>query len=124
MDIEELREYCMQKTGVEECFPFDNDTLVFKVAGKMFLLIGLQNPVAFNAKCDPERAAVLREEYEEITPGYHMSKVHWNTVNMRGRLTVTQIKDLIDHSYEMVYQKLPKKVKDLLSNNHGLATEK
>jgi predicted DNA-binding protein (MmcQ/YjbR family) len=124
MDIEELREYCIQKMGVEECFPFDEDTLVFKVGGKMFLLTSLQNPVTFNAKCDPEKAAILREEYNEITPGYHMSKVHWNTVNMQGRLTLTQLRDLIDHSYELVYQKLPKKIKDSLITNYGLAIEK
>lgn len=124
MDIEELREYCILKTGVEECFPFDENTLVFKVGGKMFLLISLQNPFAFNAKCDPEKAAVLREEYDEITPGYHMSKVHWNTVNMQGRLTLPQLKDLIDHSYELVYQKLPQRIKNSLIRNYELAIEK
>ncbi|HEY0770711.1 MAG TPA: MmcQ/YjbR family DNA-binding protein [Sphingobacteriaceae bacterium] len=115
MDIETLREYCIQKSGVVESFPFGEDTLVFKVGGKMFLLISLQDPSTFNAKCDPERAATLREEYDEITPGYHMSKVHWNTINMKGRLTINQLRELIDHSYELVYQKLPKKIKEELN---------
>lgn len=112
MNIETLREYCIGKKGVEECFPFDNDTLVFKVGGKMFLLISLQNPTTFNAKCDPERAVALREEYDEVTPGFHMSKIHWNTVKIHGRLTEIQLNELIDHSYELVYQNLPKKIKE------------
>lgn len=112
MDIETLREYCLSKKGVTESLPFGPDTLVFKVGGKMFLLINLQNPESFNAKCDPERAVALREEFEEIVPGYHMSKVHWNTVSMTGRLTLMQLQELIDHSYVLVYEGLPKKVKD------------
>lgn len=111
MDIETLREYCLQKKGVTESFPFGPDTLVFKVGGKLFLLTNLENPVSFNAKCEPERAIALREEYEEIVPGYHMSKVHWNTVSMRGRLNNSLLKELIDHSYELVYQSLPKALK-------------
>lgn len=114
MNIETLREYCIQKRGVTESFPFGEDTLVFKVGEKMFLLISLQNPVSFNAKCDTEKAVALREEFEEILPGYHMSKVHWNTVSMEGRLSEKQLKELIDHSYELVYKGLPKKVKDSL----------
>lgn len=115
MDVETLREYCLQKKGVSESFPFDENTLVFKVGGKMFLLISLQSAFRFNAKCDPERAVALREEYDEITPGYHMSKVHWNTINMNGRLTINQLHELIDHSYELVYQKLPKRIRDELN---------
>lgn len=111
MDIETLREYCIQKKGVTESFPFGPDTLVFKVGGKLFLLTGLENPVSFNAKCDPERAIALREEHEEVVPGYHMNKVHWNTVNMRGRLTDSFLKELIDHSYQLVYNGLPKSLK-------------
>jgi predicted DNA-binding protein (MmcQ/YjbR family) len=112
MDIETLREYCLQKKGVTESFPFGPDTLVFKVGEKMFLLTNIDNPVSFNAKCDPERAIALREEHEEIIPGYHMSKVHWNTVSLRGRLSISLIKELIDHSYDLVYQSLPKKAKE------------
>ena len=116
MDVETLREYCLNKHGVTEAFPFDLDTLVFKVGGKMFLLINLQNSVSFNAKCNPERAVALREEFEEIIPGYHMSKIHWNTVSMTGRLSDKQLQDLIDHSYDLVYQGLSKKVKEELKS--------
>ena len=116
MDIETLRVYCLNKHGVTESFPFDVDTLVFKVGGKMFLLINLQNPVSFNAKCNPERAVALREEFEEIIPGYHMSKIHWNTVSMTGRLSDKQLLELIDHSYDLVYQGLSKKVKEELKS--------
>ena len=112
MDIETLREYCLSKKGVTESLPFGPDTLVFKVGGKMFLLTNLQNPESFNAKCDPEWAVALREEFDEIVPGYHMSKVHWNTVSMTGRLTLKQLQELIDHSYVLVYEGLPKKVKE------------
>jgi len=120
MDIETLREYCLLKAAVTESFPFDQDTLVFKVAGKMFLLISLSNAESFNVKCDPERAVTLREEFEEIKPGYHMNKVHWNTVSMHGRLTVNQLQELIDHSYELVYNSLPKKVRNQISENYEL----
>ncbi len=96
---------------------FGPDTLVFKVADKLFLLTNLLNPVSFNAKCNPERAIALREEFEEIVPGYHMSKVHWNTVNMQGRLTISQLKELIDHSYDLVYQGLTKKIKEGLKDS-------
>jgi predicted DNA-binding protein (MmcQ/YjbR family) len=115
MQVEALREYCISKKGVTESFPFDQNTLVFKVGGKMFLLIDLNNPVDFNAKCNPERAIALREEYDEIIPGYHMSKVHWNTVKMNGRLTLKQIQDLIDHSYDLVYAGLTKTIKEQIN---------
>ena len=114
MDIETLREYCMAKKGVTEGLPFGEDTLVFKVGEKIFLLTNLQNPVSFNAKCDPEKAVTLREEFSEIIPGYHMNKVHWNTVNMLGRLTQIQLKKLIDHSYDLVFNSLPKVKKEEL----------
>ena len=117
MDIETLREYCIQKPGVTESFPFGADTLVFKVGEKMFLLTNLQNPVSFNAKCNPERAVTLREEHEEVIPGYHMNKVHWNTVSLQGRLTNPFLKELIDHSYDLVYQSLPKAIKEQISNS-------
>ncbi|WPU94528.1 MmcQ/YjbR family DNA-binding protein [Mucilaginibacter sabulilitoris] len=110
MNIEELRDYCLQKPGATEGFPFGEDTLVFKVAGKMFLLTGLQSGNSFNAKCDPERAADLRERYSEIQPGYHMNKKMWNTVYMDGSLSSNLLRELIDHSYELVVQSLPKKI--------------
>ncbi len=114
MDIELLRDYCLQKKGVTESFPFGVDTLVFKVGGKVFLLTNLQNPININLKCDPERAVTLREENEEIIPGYHMNKVHWNTVNIKGRLSTALLLELIDHSYNLVFNALPKNIKEAL----------
>lgn len=114
MNIESLRDYCMAKPGVAETLPFGPDTLVFKVLDKMFLLVGLDKPDSFNVKCDPERAAALREEYEEVQPGYHMNKTHWNTVYINGRLTEAQLREMIDHSYELIVASLPKVKQDLL----------
>lgn len=108
MDIETLRDYCLLKEGVTESLPFGDQTLVFKTGGKIFLLVGLNAPFSFNVKCDPERAIQLREEYEEVQPGYHMNKVHWNTISMTGRLSINQLKEMIDHSYELVSGKKKK----------------
>lgn len=110
MNIEELRDYCLLKPGVTEGFPFGEDTLVFKIGGKMFLLAGLQDGNRFNAKCDPELAVELRERHSEVIPGYHMNKTHWNTVYMDGSLTMKQLCQMIDHSYEEVIKSLPKKL--------------
>ncbi|MBK0380166.1 MmcQ/YjbR family DNA-binding protein [Mucilaginibacter segetis] len=110
MNIEELREYCLTKPAVTEDFPFGEDTLVFKVKGKMFLLAGLEDGQHFNAKCDPEVAVELRERYAEIKPGYHMNKAHWNTVFMAGTLTRKQLCGMIDDSYTLVFKSLPKKI--------------
>ena len=109
MNIETLREYCLSKNHVTETFPFGEETLVFKVVGKIFLLAGLENPDRFNVKCNPERAVSLREEYEEVQPGYHMNKTHWNTVYMNGRLSDSQLMQMIDHSYDLIVSSLPKK---------------
>lgn len=108
MNIETLRDYCLRKKHVQETFPFGEDTLVFKVMDKIFLLTGLDQPDRFNVKCEPERAISLREEYEEVRPGYHMNKTHWNTVFMNGRLSDPQLKAMIDHSYDLVVKSLPK----------------
>jgi len=112
MNIEELRDYCLDKPGTTEGLPFGEETLVFKVGGKIFLLIGLEQATSFNAKCDPERAIELRDQYHEIIPGYHMNKKHWNTVNMDGELKPALIRELIDHSYELVLKSLPKKLRE------------
>lgn len=110
MNIEEFREYCLSKNHVTESFPFDEETLVFKVAGKMFALAGLEHhPATVNLKCDPEKALELREEYDEITPGYHMNKMHWNTVIIDGNLSHKLIRELTDDSYNLVVKGLPKK---------------
>jgi len=106
MNIEELRDYCLLKNDVEECFPFGEDTLVFKVNGKMFLLCSLEsNPLSFNAKCNPEKAEELREKHNSIRPGYHMNKKHWNTIECDANLSTKLIFDLIDHSYQLVAKK-------------------
>ena len=104
MNIEQLREYILQKENVTEGFPFGEDTLVFKVNDKIFFLAGLDSsPLQFNVKCDPEQAIELREEYpESVLPGYHMNKKHWNTIIVDGRLTAMQLKEMIDESYQLV----------------------
>ncbi|RNC91936.1 MAG: MmcQ/YjbR family DNA-binding protein [Allomuricauda sp.] len=112
MNIEAFREYCLAKKGVEETFPFDEHTLVFKVMGKMFALVPLERqPSQANLKCDPERAIELREEFDGIImPGYHMSKVHWNTLFIE-QLAPKLITELVDHSYDLVVSKFTKKLK-------------
>ncbi|HMO34333.1 MAG TPA: MmcQ/YjbR family DNA-binding protein [Lacibacter sp.] len=108
MDIESLRNYCLAKPDVEEALPFGPDVLVFKTGGKIFLLLPLDEPgLQFNAKCDPERALELREQYPGIVPGYHMNKKHWNTVLVDGSLPPSLVRELVDHSYELVRGKKP-----------------
>ncbi|MGM0624275.1 MAG: MmcQ/YjbR family DNA-binding protein [Bacteroidota bacterium] len=114
MHIESFRTYCLSKAGVTEEFPFDETTLVFKVMGKMFALTDLENDFALALKCDPERAIELRERYPAIRPGWHMNKMHWNTVSVDGSLSDDFLKELIDHSYELVVSKLRKKDRELL----------
>ncbi len=110
MNVEEIRAYSLSKEGAEEGFPFGEETLVFKVNGKIFLLVGLgEVPVQFNVKCDPERAIELREEYDCIQPGYHMNKKHWNTIIIDQTLSAKQLKEHIDHSYELVCKSKKKK---------------
>jgi predicted DNA-binding protein (MmcQ/YjbR family) len=111
LNIEELREYCLQKPGVTEGLPFGEDTLVFKVGEKLFLLTSITLGNQFNVKCNPELAIELRERYTEVQPGYHMNKKLWNTVHMDGTLTRKQLLDMIDHSYDEVFKGLPKKVR-------------
>jgi predicted DNA-binding protein (MmcQ/YjbR family) len=110
MDIEEYRAYCLDKPAVTEEFPFDSNTLVFKVAGKMFALCDITRFESINLKCEPELAVELREQYPGVTPGYHMSKKHWNTVMMDGSIENRLILQWIDHSYNLVVSGLPKKV--------------
>lgn len=119
--IENIVEYCSSKKGVEETFPFDQVTLVFKVMGKMFCLLPTDSEqLSINLKCNPERAISLREEYQAIIPGFHMNKKHWNTVKIDGSIPDTLIYELIDHSYHLVVQSLTKKLKselELLNEN-------
>ena len=107
MNIETIREYILQKPSVTEGFPFGEDTLVFKVNEKIFLLAGLDSsPLQFNVKCDPDKAIELRDEYpESVLPGYHMNKKHWNTIIIDGRLSAKQLKEMIDDSYTLVAPK-------------------
>lgn len=114
MNTEELRDYCLQKPHTEESMPFGEETLVFKVGGKIYLLTSLDQANRFNAKCDPEKAIELREQYAEVQPGYHMNKKHWNTIYMDGSLTRKQLCEMIDHSYELVFRSIPRKVRSAL----------
>lgn len=110
MNAEEIRNYVLQKEAVTESFPFGESTLVFKTNDKIFLLMGLDGiELRFNVKCDPGRAVELREEYPgNILPGYHMNKKHWNTIVVQG-LKTGLVKEMIDHSYELVAVKKKKK---------------
>lgn len=120
MFIDELREYCIAKPFTEETFPFDEDTLVFKVKGKMFALISLSEPDTVNLKCDPEYASELRERYTGVQPGYHMNKKMWNTVALQSDVDEKLLRKLIDHSYEEVVKGMPKKIqREILGEEHG-----
>ncbi|RKD13172.1 MmcQ-like protein [Pelobium manganitolerans] len=110
MNIESLRNYCLSKAGAAESFPFGEETLVFKVGDKIFLLAGLSNPISFNAKCTPAWALELREKYAAVQPGYHMNKKHWNTVFYNQNLPNSLLTELIDHSYSLVFNSLPQKI--------------
>jgi len=115
MDIETLRAYCLNKKAVTEGFPFGEDVLVFKVMGKIFLLVPLStSPLQFNAKADPEKAIELREQYAAIQPGFHMNKKHWNTVIADGSLQNALLKEIIDDSYNLIVKSLPKKQQEML----------
>jgi predicted DNA-binding protein (MmcQ/YjbR family) len=113
MNIEEFRDYCLAKKGATESFPFDEETLVFKVMGKMFALCALERiPTQVNLKCDPERSIELREEYDGlIFSGYHMSGLHWNTIFIEDRVPHSLLLELIDHSYQLVVNGLTKKIR-------------
>jgi predicted DNA-binding protein (MmcQ/YjbR family) len=110
--IEELRTYCLSKKKVSESFPFDESTLVFKVHNKIFALFLLEkDPLRINLKCDPEKAVELREEFWQVIPGYHSNKKHWNTIIIE-QLPLKQIQQWISHSYQLVWENLPKKIKN------------
>lgn len=108
MDAETIREYCISKKGTEESMPFGEDTLVFKVMGKMFLLMNLEGDLSINLKCDPVKAISLRETYPAVLPGYHMNKTHWNTVMIDGSIPEREIHAWIDQSYDLVVISLTK----------------
>ena len=116
MNIEFFRDYCIQKPGVTEEFPFGENTLVFKVMGKMFALADVDAFESINLKCEPEKAIELRETHEGVNPGYHMNKKHWNTVEMDGSLSDQFVIKRIDHSYDLVVKGLPKKAREALNS--------
>lgn len=115
MNIDFFRTYCLKKRGVTEDTPFDEDTLCFKVGGKIFAIIDISFFQSVNLKCDPEWAMELRERYGGILPGYHMNKKHWNTVSFDGSIPDPFILELVDHSYELVFSSLSKKIKDQIT---------
>jgi predicted DNA-binding protein (MmcQ/YjbR family) len=115
MHFEEFRSYCLSKPHVTETFPFDQQTLVFKVDGKMFALADVDDFTGINLKADPERSIELRERYAGIRPGYHMNKKHWNTVSVSDDVDDRLVYELIDHSYFLVYNTLSKKRRDELA---------
>lgn len=109
MDLAQFREYCLGKARASEGTPFGPDVLVFKVAGKMFALAALDEvPATANLKCDPDLALDLRDRYEQVTPGYHMNKKHWNTVEIETGIPESELRKMIDHSYDLVVKSLPK----------------
>lgn len=119
MNIEQLRAFCVGKSQVTEAFPFDQDTLVFKVLGKIFAFVPLERwelgAPTISLKCDPDYALELREQYSGIQGAYHLNKKHWNSIDLaNGEVSITLLKSLIDHSYDLVVNSLPKKQRDLL----------
>jgi predicted DNA-binding protein (MmcQ/YjbR family) len=109
MDLAQFREYCLSKSHATESMPFGPDVIVFKIGGKMFALAALDEvPTTVNLKCDPDLALGLRDRYEQVTPGYHMNKRHWNTVEIEKGIPDAELRKMIDHSYDLVASSLPK----------------
>lgn len=109
MDLPDAIAHCLSKPGAEETTPFGPEVLVYKVGGKVFALTDPdQFPARMNLKCDPDRAVALRDEYDAIVPGWHMNKKHWNTIVLDGSLPGKLVREMIDHSYELVVKGLPK----------------
>lgn len=117
MNIEQLYLYCKSLPQAEECFPFDEETLVFKVFGKMFALLDMEKGDRINLKCEPLKAEELREKYSSVLPGYHMNKKHWNTILLTGELKDELILSLVKDSYYLVVTSLPKKFQFLCEKN-------
>ena len=115
MKLESFQKYCISKPGVTEEMPFDNETLVYKVIGKMFALANTIGDLSITLKCDPDKAIELRASYPSVQPGYHMSKQHWNTIYIDGSIDDKDIYEWIDHSYKLIVEKLSRKEKEQLS---------
>jgi len=123
MDLAKFREYCLSKANAAESTPFGPDVIVFKVSGKIFALASLDEvPATANLKCDPDLALELRDRYEQVTPGYHMNKKHWNTVEIESGIPDIELRKMIDHSYELVVSSLPKSKR--VRNKGGSASPK
>jgi predicted DNA-binding protein (MmcQ/YjbR family) len=117
MDAVEFREYCLTKSKVTEGTPFGESVLVFKVAGKMFALMSLDGvPATANLKCNPDLALELRDRYEQVRPGYHMNKKHWNTVEIEAGIPEAELRKMIDHSYDLVVRSLPRASRSRILN--------
>lgn len=114
MNIETVRNYCLAKKGVTESLPFDEVSPVYKVMGKIFLILSIDIPHSMNVKCDPEKAVELREIYDAVIPGYHTNKIHWNTVMLDGSVPDKLIFEWIDDSYELIVKRLKKYLLDEL----------
>ena len=115
MKLESFTKYCLNKPAVTIDFPFGEETICFRVAGKIFAITSYSVPLKVNLKCDPEEVIELRERYEEVQPGYHMNKKHWNTVDFEGRISDKELKKMIDNSYDLIVSSLTKKQRELLS---------
>jgi predicted DNA-binding protein (MmcQ/YjbR family) len=115
MNIETFREYCLSKPAATEDTPFGPEDIVFKVEGKMFGIAALDEvPPRVNLKCDPDLALELRDRYEQVSPGYHMNKRHWNTIDLDGVIPEREIRKMVDHSYDLVVRSLPKAKREKL----------
>jgi predicted DNA-binding protein (MmcQ/YjbR family) len=115
VEIDSFRDCCLAKPGTTESSPFGPEHVVFKVAGKMYALLAFEEvPPTANLKCDPDRALALRDQYEDVQPGYHMNKKHWNTVVIAGGIPDAEVRAMIDHSYELVVASLPKRTREAL----------
>jgi len=112
VNIEEYRKFCLSLPATSESFPFDEKVLVFKVENKMFAFTNVDQYTSINLKCEPERAIELREQYPSVRPGFHMNKKHWNTIDLDGSIANKLLEEWILHSYDMVVQTLPKKVRE------------
>jgi len=116
MDLERFREYCLSEVAATESMPFGEGVLVFKVAGKIFALAALDEiPATVNLKCDPDLALALRDRYEQVQPGYHMNKKHWNTVEIDSGVPEAELRKMVEHSYDLVVRALPKAQRDRLA---------
>jgi predicted DNA-binding protein (MmcQ/YjbR family) len=123
MDLAQFREYCLSKPGATESTPFGPDVLVLKVGGKMFALATLDEvPTRVNLKSDPDLALELRDRYEQVTPGYHMNKKHWNTVEIEGGIPDAELRKMIDHSYDLVAKSLPKSTAKIAARSRRNST--